>query len=191
MMSVNTLLDLALGTHTYWKFSQTVKGRSVESVFAEYKENTIVVAQDREKGLSFVADSAIVNCYMYGDQLTKLCMDINNPLFAEVKNNPVLHIGFAWDEYETKKLVVEKNYSLREKSTIKLLVSMTPENDNSVWDLWRFGAPGVYGSFSSRLKECGFDESAELIMQLCDLALNKSNFSKEDALIFIDNYKSF
>ncbi len=66
--------------HTYWKFSQSEKGRSIEAPYIEYIEGEIAIARDKDKLLSFVNEQNIVECYMYGDILT----DNTNKKFKEI-----------------------------------------------------------------------------------------------------------
>lgn len=57
-----TLAKLAEeGQHTYWKFSQSEKGRSVEDCYIEYIAGEVTTAQDSDKLLSFVNELNIVN----------------------------------------------------------------------------------------------------------------------------------
>ena len=187
----HTLNDLALDEHSYWKFSQTKPGRSVEGVFTEYKENTIVEAKDEEIGLSFVPDDTIMLCYMYGDQLTNVCMDINNPLFIMIGDNPISKEKGVWKARETRKLIVEKNYSLRKKETIRLLISMIPDNKNLASTGWFYGGGGKDEPFKMRLESFGFNESAKLIAQLRKMLDTNNCMTKQDALEYIDDYKEF
>lgn len=185
--NINTLESLIDGTHTYWKFSQTVPGHSEEkNIFIEYKENEITEALYSDKGLSFTDNEYITKCFMYGDQLTKLCFSKNNPQFNKIKNNSYKYIGGGLNEYETTQLVTEKNYSLQNKATIRLLVELIPDN-------WNFYCTGWFHNniFEKRLTEFGFEDSAELL-RLINEELNRNlNLKKEDALRIIDNYKDF
>lgn len=186
-----TLKNLAQDGHTYWKFSQTVPGRSAEEYYAEYKEGEKIVATDKEIGLSFVSDSIIAKYYMYGDQLTKICMDINNSSFAEIQDYRVYKSRHIGGVYEARILLVEENHSLKEKETIRLLVSMIPDDKNLLWTGWFNEKITIYPSFEEHLKKLGFKESAELIGQLHILAKNNIGYSKNEALEFIKTYKDF
>ena len=53
-----TLGDLARTSHSFYRFSQSTPGRSVEKVFAEYVPGQITEAEDNEKYLS-------ENCIIY------------------------------------------------------------------------------------------------------------------------------
>ena len=120
--SCKTLSKLAEeGKHTYWKFSQSEKGRSVEAHYIEYEEGEIAIAKDRDKLLSFVNELNIVRCYMYGDLLTKFVFDNANEKFKEIGKCQVRSLG-GLGEYESKKLLTEKTYSLGEIETIKKIV---------------------------------------------------------------------
>ncbi|MDE6389613.1 MAG: hypothetical protein K2L82_17690 [Lachnospiraceae bacterium] len=77
--NILTLAKLAEeGKQSYWKFSQSEKGRSAEAHYIEYVEGEITIAKDRDKLLSFVNELNIVKCYMYGDLLTKFVFDNRN-----------------------------------------------------------------------------------------------------------------
>ena len=101
----NTLVELALKGDTYWRFSQSVRGRSVEKCFIDYKEGSVVVAEDADKYLSFVPSSHIALCSMYGDTLTKLNFNLENPLFDSIKNEKYRFINSVLMEYDAKKLL--------------------------------------------------------------------------------------
>lgn len=186
--SKNTLNSLAKDSHTYWKFSQSKPGLSIESnIFAEYKENTITKAKDKDKLLSFTNEENIFKCFMYGDQLTELCFSNNNPLFKKIKNNSYRYIPSALCEYETKKLVTKKNYSLKSKSTIRLLIEFIPEGTN-------FSETGWFGykdSFEERLRSFGFIDSANLISEIHKQYKHNMWLTKYEALEIVDNFKEF
>lgn len=78
-----TLQDLAKLGKTYWRFSQSEKGRSQESCFAEYLPGHITVAETGEK-LSFVSEDTIALCFMYGDKLTKLNLIFQTKIFKQL-----------------------------------------------------------------------------------------------------------
>lgn len=178
-----TLEKLADKKQTYWKFSQSIPGLSSEpKIFALYKEKEYTIAQDPDKLLSFVTDKDICNCYMYGDQLIKFCFDKTNPKFRKIQNLPYRFIEGSLGEYETSCLLVEKIYSLKYKNTIKLLVSMLPNNNNRPLLNWFYNSP----SFEQKLLKYGFTESAELISQI----RTKEIYKKIDLLTFIDSYKT-
>ena len=163
----NSLKDLSTLNHTYWKFTQSKPGRSYETnVFAEYKVNEITRAKDPDKGLSFTTEEYITKCFMYGDQLTKLCFSQDNPKFLEIQNNTYKSIGSALGELETDSLLVEKIYSLKHKETIRLLVSMIPDIGVS--------------TFKKRLEGYGFMESANLLKKI------KQMETKQEVLDFLD-----
>jgi len=187
-ININTLKELANKSDTFWKFSQTEKGKSIETVFAEYKENQITIAADPDKALSFTNSANIAKCFWYGDQLTKLCFEKNNPLFKQIQNTPYRCLGTPLGEYETKKLVVEKNYSLKLKSTIRLLVELLPSGEfvhrSTCWF-------GYNHPFEDRLRKLGFNDSANLINVIQQYVNRDIHLTKEDTLKIIDNYKEF
>lgn len=157
-----TLAKLAEeGKHTYWKFSQSEKGRSVEAHYIEYVEGKITIAKDRDKLLSFVNELNIVKCYMYGDFLTKFVFDNENEKFKEIGECQVRYVG-GLGEYESKKLLTEKNYSLGEIETIKKIIQFC----NSRRDL-NYVFYGVYGgNLEAYLRKNGFEETARLLRYL-------------------------
>ena len=150
------LLDLANDGHSYWKLSQSQKGRSVESVYAEYIPNRITVAEDNEKKLSFVNEKNILKCYMYGDLLTKFCFDKNNAKFLEICNERYEVLSGGLGEYQSSKLLTEKIYSLQKIDTIVMLLGFS----NSPLDVvWLFNGHG-YHNLEERLREFGYFETA-------------------------------
>lgn len=155
-----TQRELAKTNHTFWRFSQSERGRSVENVFAEYIPGEVTCAKDKDKALSFVDDQHIARCFMYGDTLTKLCFDLGNEKFKEMENIPVHYIGNALGEYETTQLLVEKNYSLADPDTIKLLFSMVA-NTSQLITLFKNKE-----DLAVRLRRFGYDESAAMVEYL-------------------------
>lgn len=172
--SCKTLSKLAEeGKHTYWKFSQSEKGRSVEAHYIEYEEGKITIAKDRNKLLSFVNELNIVRCYMYGDLLTKFVFDNTNEKFKEIGKCQVRSLG-GLGEYESKKLLTEKTYSLGEIGTIKKLIQFC----NTKGDL-NYIFYGVFGwNLEAYLRKHEFEETVELMKYL------KEIYIKNDALIF-------
>ncbi len=161
------------GKHTYWKFSQSEKGRSIEAPFIEYMEGEITVAKDRDKLLSFVNELNIVKCYMYGDCLTKFVFDNANAKFKEINNSRVKYLG-GLGEYESKKLLTEKKYSLGEIGTIKKVIEFC----NTKTDL-NYIFHGVYkGNLEFYLRKYEFGEMAELMKYL------KENYDKQQLISF-------
>lgn len=180
----NSLKDLSTLNHTYWKFTQSKPGRSYETnVFAEYKVNEITRAKDPDKGLSFTTEEYITKCFMYGDQLTKLCFSQDNPKFLEIQNNTYKSIGSALGELETDSLLVEKIYSLKHKETIRLLVSMIPDNEKISQLTWFTNIGG--STFKKRLEGYGFMESANLLKKI------KQMETKQEVLDFLDSSPDF
>lgn len=161
------------GKHTYWKFSQSEKGRSVEKHYIEYEEGKITIAKDRDKLLSFVNELNIVKCYMYGDLLTKFAFDNTNEKFKEIGECQVTYLG-GLGEYESKNLLTEKTYSLGEIRTIKKIIQFC----NSEGDL-NYIFYGVFGwNLEAYLRKHEFEETAELMKFL------KEIYIKNKTLIF-------
>ena len=161
------------GKHTYWKFSQSEKGRSIEAPYIEYIEGEVTVAKNKDKLLSFVNELNIVKCYMYGDFLTKFVFDNENIKFKEINSSQVKYLGVL-GEYECDKLLTEKKYSLGEIETIKKIIEFC----NSKGDLNYI----FYGIFKRNLefylRKNEFWETAELMKYL------KENYDNQKLISF-------
>lgn len=163
-ISKKTLEELAIKGDTYWKFSQSVRGRSVENHFIDYIEGTIITAEDCSKYLSFVPQSHIALCSMYGDTLTKFSFDLNDPLFDKIKDEQYTFYNSVLMEYDAKRLVVEKNYSLSDIETIGMVIEMS-----SCWDQitnFIYGLPNYIDCLHKRLESYGYTESAAFVEYL-------------------------
>ena len=179
-----TLQDLAKLGKTYWRFSQSEKGRSQENCFAKYLPSQITVAEKGEK-LSFASEDTIAVCFMYGDILTKLNFDITDTKFKEIMNCKVHKTGNILGEYQSEKLLTEENYSLKEISTIKKIFSMVKDD----WQIVRiFSYENSCGEdFVGILKKFGFGESASLVACLKSRFLkNNCYISKEEIMHLIE-----
>lgn len=88
-----TLGDLAKSGHSFFRFSQSQPGRSLERVYAEYIPGKITEATDKDKYLSFVTEETIAMCFMYGDMLTSLKFDLNDEEFKKIADTPFKYIG--------------------------------------------------------------------------------------------------
>ena len=64
-------------------------------------------------------------------------------------------------EYESKYLLVEQNYSLRDITTIEMLFELV-QNSSQLNSLFYF----TYGSLDQRLHEFGYKESEQLVKYL-------------------------
>lgn len=124
-----TLGDLAQSGHSFFRFSQSQPGRSVENVYAEYIPGKITKALDEDKYLSFVTEETIAKCFMYGDMLTSLKFDINDEEFKKIADVPFRRIGGALGEYESKYLLVDQNYSLEDVNTIVKIFDYVTSTD--------------------------------------------------------------
>jgi hypothetical protein len=155
----DTLAGLVDDGHTYWKFSQSQKGRSIESVYAQYEPGMITIAKDEDKLLSFVNETSVIKCYIYGDTLTKFAMDDQNPLFKIIEDEKVRYIGGGLGEYECKKLLTEKYYSLEDIETIRMLFQMA-KNSSDIHIIFQ----GLLGkNLESYLRVYKFENSANLL----------------------------
>ncbi|PWE82447.1 hypothetical protein [Agathobacter rectalis] len=156
-----TLGDLAKTDHLFYRFSQSSPGRSEEKVFAQYIPGQITEAKDNEKYLSFVTEKTIASCFMYGDMITRLNFNLDDEAFKKIANTPIKYIGNALGEYESKYLLVEQNYSLRDITTIEMLFELV-QNSSQLNSLFYF----TYGSLDQRLHEFGYKESEQLVKYL-------------------------
>lgn len=185
-----TLETLATDSkHTYWKFSQSERGKSIENdVFAEYREGEVTSAKDNDKLLSFVNESTIIRCYMYGDQLTKFVFDNTNPDFAIIKNSPVKCYGGGLGEYESAHLLTEKIYSLGDINTIKRMIDFC--NTEGDFNIIFYGIAGI--KLENRLNQFGFYESADLVKCLFEHYKEMEGYNiaetKEKLIQLADSY---
>lgn len=183
-----TLENLAESGKTFWKFSQSQKGRSIESVYEVYEDGKITIAHDEEKLLSFVEEKNISKCVMYGDVLTKICMDRNDPNFQSICKNEVRFLGGALGEYECKKLLVEKTYSLEHKEGIRVLFSITPPDQVCFLLKGRVNDPNMW-ELESKFIKWGFGESEKLMKEINERY--NPEYPIEKILKIIDDYKEF
>lgn len=137
-----TLGDLAKTDHLFYRFSQSYPRRSEEKVFAQYIPGQITEAKDNEKYLSFVTEETIASCFMYGDMITRLNFNLDDEAFKKIANTPIKYIGNALGEYESKYLLVEQNYSLRDITTIEMLFKLVQNRSQlfSLFYLWFIGS---------------------------------------------------
>ena len=124
MKKETALADLAKRDNTYWKFSQSKKGNSIEPQFAEYIPGEYTFAADKDKKLSFVSNETIALCSMYGDVLTKLVFDTEDKRFEKIMHTSFKEIGGGLGEFESECLLTETNYLIMDVATIKLIFSM-------------------------------------------------------------------
>ena len=167
---LKTLGDLANSGHSFFRFSQSQPGRSVEKVYAEYIPGKITEAKDDEKLLSFVTEETIAICFMYGDTLTSLKFDPNDKEFQKIANTPFKCIGHSLGEYESKYLLVDNNYSLEDVNTIVKLFDYVTDT-NQLICIFKFGL----GSLDERLHDLKFYES-EILVKYLKAAFNKNNY---------------
>lgn len=183
-MEQKTLKDLAETEYTFWRFSQSQKGRSEESCYADYNTGLVTESEKLEldNALSFVSNEDISTCFMYGDVLNKLCFDKSNDEFRKIENYPTKKLNNSFREYKSFKLLVEKQYSLADPETIRLIFNMV-SNHKQLINFFVYGdGTGIEGF----LKEWGFVESKKMISSL------RRKFtcytSKEEVMEWIDEY---
>ena len=156
-----TLGDLAQSGHSFFRFSQSQPGKSIERVYAEYIPGKITEAKDEDKLLSFVTEESIALCFMYGDTLTSLKFDLSDVEFQKIADTPFKYLGHALGEYESKYLLVDNNYSLEDVETIvKLFDCVTSTRQLGV--IFKFPC----GSLDERLHNFGYYESEKLVKYL-------------------------
>ncbi len=175
--------------HTYWKFSQSQRGRSIESVYAKYIPGEVTIAEDRDKLLSFVNEANIIKCYMYGDLLTKFVFDTSNRDFEIIKNCQVKYLG-GLGEYECKKLLTEACYSLEQIETIRKIFELC--NSQTDFNMIFYGVLGKNMEFF--LRKYKFINSAEVLKVLYEkyqtLKLKGFKEVKKEMLKIIDTFES-
>lgn len=180
-----TLKDLAETGHVFWRFSQSEPGRSVEPHFEQYVPGVISTAKDSVKKLSFVDEEHIGVCIPYGDMITKLNFDLNDKSFQEIENYEVKRIGNFLEEYECEKLLPKENYSLKELSTLKMVIQMTKRHEYFV----RMCATDTNkGKLWQILKSYGFTHSSNVMKQIRSELDRQPNFTQVEALELIDKY---
>lgn len=180
-----TLKDFAQTGCTFWRFSQSEPGRSVEPYFEQYIPGVISTAKDSEKKLSFVDEEHIGMCILYGDMLTRLNFDLDDKNFQAIESCEVKRNGNFFEEYECEKLLPKENYSLEELSTLKMIIEMTNHHEYFV----RMCATDTNkGKLWQVLKSYGFNHSSNVMKQIrCELD-RQPNFTQEEALEIIDKY---
>ncbi len=183
------LEELTNSEKTYWKFSQSVSGRSCEKFYTDYQEGKISEAKDDDVWLSFVGEEDIVKFVGYGDVLTKICLDKNNKDFQKIcKSKVKIRRAASSIIYECKYVLVEKNYTLDKKESIRLIFSMCTD----------FDIPFLLGRYNSGLTECdlvkkcekfGYKDSLMLLKYLSKKIDEGSDITCEKVLKFIDDYE--
>ena len=157
-----TLKVLAFTGKTYWKISQSCKEikSSIESHFLEYPEYSIIIAQNPEhQFLSFVSEEDIGKCYMYGDQITQIIIDLNDSEFLKIADTKLGYTGSALGEYRAQKIYTGKNYSMRDPANVAMVLRMSNFSamGSFIWGLG-FGVDQV-----QRFRRMGFEQSANML----------------------------
>lgn len=180
-----TLQDLSKTGKTFWRFSQSERGKSQEKPFSEYRSGHITVADNSGK-LSFVSNETIGVCFMYGDILTELNFDVRDENFQKIMDCEVNYIGNSLGEYQSEKLLTKANYSLADLSTIRMLFSMVTETRQLIS---LFCYENYYGDgFVEFLFQFGFNESALLVSYLKNKFEENIYISPKEILKIIDDY---
>lgn len=93
------------------------------------------------------------------------------------------YIGNSLGEYESKYLLVEQNYSLRDITTIEMLFELV-QNNSQLISLFHF----TFGSLDQRLHEFGFTESEQLVKYLKEKFDKNIHISPDDMRIKLREY---
>lgn len=96
-----------------------------EPYFIEYMPHSII----RDTGdhyLCYAPGQNIMGCIPYGDQLTEIVFDSNNPLFRMIADEEIRYIGGIFNEHCSRVVLTGESYSLSDPNTIKRIVQMTP-----------------------------------------------------------------
>lgn len=117
----------------YWKYSQSSpnKGYTSENrdVYEDYQHSMrLIEARDKEMMLSFVSAMDLYRCISFGDQITELLFDVNNPRFQEIMDNPAYIQGNSLGEIKTDYLIPIRSFSISEPSTLQLIVDLSDKN---------------------------------------------------------------
>jgi hypothetical protein len=186
-----TLEKLAKSNKSFWKVSQSRKGRSIEKFYTSYIEGEIVEAKTQDKLLSFVEEENLAMCFMYGDTLTKFDFSLENPKFIEIKDTEYHYIGGGLGEYEAAKLLVDKNYSLKDIDTIVFLIKIAKSNDLRILLNPKYRILGR--AFLTQLQSYGYIKSLKFICWLhtkydCD-SIDGLNKMKDNIRSLAENFK--
>lgn len=155
-----TLKDLASTGKTYWKFSQSCEKikSSAESQFLDYPEHSIIIAKDPEhEFLSFTSEENIGKCYMYGDQITQINIDLNDPEFQKIADTKLTYTGNGFGEFYAQKIYTGKNYSMRDPSNVAMVLRMS--NTGAMMCFIN----GIFGEQEQRFRKMGFKQSADML----------------------------
>ncbi len=165
---------------SFWKFSQSKAGTAGEAgVFAEYIPGQIVESVDKDCLLSFVRAKDLYKCWRYGDQITKLCFDLKDPGFQEIKNYPAYEMGNLFGEIKTDYLLPEDNFSLSSVDTIRTIIDISGENrTHAASEL--FILPG----FKDQMERFGFKDTVSFI----DYVNRRSEASEDRAYWIGQNF---
>ncbi len=180
-----TLKDFAKTGLTFWRFSQSERGRSAKFHFEQYIPGVISTAKDRVKKLSFVDEEHIGMCIVYGDTLTRLNFDLDDPNFKTIENYEVKKIGNLFGEYECEKLLPAENYSLEELSTLKMIIQKTKRHE---YFLRMCVAETHKGNLWQVLKSYRFTHSSNVMRQIRNAFDENPYFTQAEALELIDKY---
>lgn len=129
-----SLKKLALsGKNGYWKFSQSAPNKGFTCEKSDVYENynhymEIIEAKDKEMMLSFVAAKNLYLCFSFGDQITQLLFDVNNPSFKKIMELPAYIQNNSVGEIKTDFLIPLNSYSISEPQTLKHIVDLSGEN---------------------------------------------------------------
>lgn len=110
---------MSLDEKSFWKFTQSSSGLSIEELHEPYELYKIYSSKDEDEWFSFVREEDIGRCVGYGDRITELSFDCTDERINAIRNNLVINKNNVLGEYVTKQLLVKQHYSLEDPKTIK------------------------------------------------------------------------
>lgn len=171
---------------TFWKFSQSEKGKSYEDVFIEYVPGKITEAEDKSQGISFVMAYNLYKCYMYGDQISEFVFDFEDEQFKTIANSKAHRTGNGLGEFKADYLLTKNNYSLSFPETIVKILKLsrdipgasTEEMQNNMYNAANtiFRIP----AFTEILEKFRFDDTINFITYC-----NNVSSDKEEPVVWI------
>lgn len=122
---ITNIQEMGLKEKSFWKFTQSRPGLSIEYLYEPYEVDKMEQAQTEDELLSFVRGEDIGRCVGYGDRLTELSFDCGDERVNNIKNNLVIKKNNSLGEYATKQLFVKRHYSLEDPETIKKILELS------------------------------------------------------------------
>lgn len=133
-----------------------------EGLFISYPEMYYVEIQN-EMELSFSMDkSCLLDCAVYGDQLTQIPLNIEHPYYHKLENAEIKHRGGMLDEYCSNILLTGKNISLKNPYVLKEVITLSDDRARFIFSQPLFHTKKKCKSLESIYREIGFVETADL-----------------------------